>query len=62
MASQQAPQQAFEPVLAALTSMQSSESRSQKNQAHEFLESFQKSVCFGYYYPPFILLLVYGQY
>ncbi|MCJ1422658.1 Nuclear import receptor [Sticta canariensis] len=33
----------FEPVLAALTTMQGNVERSQKSQAHQFLESFQKS-------------------
>lgn len=37
--------QAFAPVLAALQTMQSNVDRSQKGQAHEFLEQFQKSVC-----------------
>jgi transportin-3 len=36
--------QTFAPVLAALVTMQSSVSRSEKTQAHEFLEKFQKSV------------------
>ncbi|KAH0358344.1 ARM repeat-containing protein, partial [Aureobasidium melanogenum] len=35
--------QAFAPVLAALQTMQSNVDRSQKGQAHEFLEQFQKS-------------------
>ena len=35
---------AFAPVLAALSTMQSSAERSQKSQAHEYLETFQKSV------------------
>lgn len=37
-------QDAFAPVLVALSTMQSNVDRSQKNQAHEFLEKFQKSV------------------
>jgi hypothetical protein len=37
--------QAFAPVLAALQTMQSNVDRTQKGQAHEFLEQFQKSVC-----------------
>ena len=36
--------QAFAPVLAALATMQGNAPRDQKTQAHEFLESFQKSV------------------
>ena len=35
----------FAPVLAALSTMQSNVERSQKSQAHEYLERFQKSVC-----------------
>ena len=38
-------QQAFAPVLAALTTMQGSVERGQKIQAHAYLEKFQKSVC-----------------
>lgn len=34
----------FAPVLAALSTMQSNAERSQKSQAHDYLESFQKSV------------------
>lgn len=34
----------FASVLAALTTMQSNEERTQKSQAHEFLENFQKAV------------------
>ena len=34
----------FAPVLAALSTMQSNAERSQKSQAHEYLEKFQKSV------------------
>ncbi len=34
----------FAPVLAALSTMQSNAGRSQKSQAHEYLENFQKSV------------------
>lgn len=37
-------QQAFAPVLAALETMQSTADRANKDGAHEFLESFQKSV------------------
>ena len=37
-------QQAFEPILAAHTTMQSGANRTQKEQAHQFLEQFQKSV------------------
>lgn len=35
---------AFGPVLAAVATMQGNVSRSEKTQAHEFLEKFQKSV------------------
>lgn len=34
----------FASVLAALMTMQSNEQRTQKAQAHEFLENFQKTV------------------
>lgn len=37
------PQQAFTPVLAAMATMRDGQ-REQKKAAHEFLESFQKSV------------------
>ena len=37
-------QHVFEPVLAAHNVMQSAANRAQKEQAHEFLEKFQKSV------------------
>ena len=37
-------QQVYEPVLAAHNMMQSASNRTQKEQAHEFLEKFQKSV------------------
>jgi len=37
-------QQVYEPVLAAHNLMQSGSNRTQKEQAHEFLEKFQKSV------------------
>lgn len=46
-ASNASGQQAFAPVLAALSTMQSSVSRQEKTHAHEFLEKFQKSVSFG---------------
>jgi transportin-3 len=36
-------QQVYEPVLAAHNLMQSASNRTQKEQAHEFLEKFQKS-------------------
>ncbi|KAJ5541906.1 hypothetical protein N7535_004325 [Penicillium sp. DV-2018c] len=36
--------QAFAPVLAAVATMQGNVSRSEKTQAHEFLEKFQKSI------------------
>lgn len=36
--------QAFGPVLAAVATLQGNVSRSEKAQAHEFLEKFQKSV------------------
>ncbi|KAM5497216.1 Nuclear import receptor [Microsporum canis] len=42
-ASNASGQQAFAPVLAALSTMQSSVSRQEKTHAHEFLEKFQKS-------------------
>lgn len=44
MAANADAQQAFAPVLAALATMQANTDRSQKAQAHEFLEQFQKSV------------------
>lgn len=34
----------IEPVLAALTTMQANVDRSQKSEAHAYLENFQKSV------------------
>jgi transportin-3 len=37
-------QTGFEPVLAAHNMMQSAGNRAQKEQAHQFLEQFQKSV------------------
>jgi transportin-3 len=40
-------QPGFEPVLAAHNMMQSSGNRAQKEQAHQFLEQFQKSVCWS---------------
>lgn len=40
-------QQVYEPVLAAHNLMQSASNRTQKEQAHEFLEKFQKSVCWA---------------
>jgi transportin-3 len=45
MASKEAGQ-AFAPVLAAVATMQGNVSRSDKTQAHEFLEKFQKSVSY----------------
>lgn len=36
--------EAFVPVLTALQTMQSNVNRSQKEQAHSYLEEFQKSV------------------
>ncbi|KAI7654111.1 hypothetical protein KC318_g13789, partial [Hortaea werneckii] len=36
-------QQAFAPVLSALATMSSNADRSQKGQAHQYLEQFQKS-------------------
>ena len=39
--------ESFAPVLAALSVMQSNVERSQKTQAHDYLEKFQKSVGFG---------------
>jgi len=44
MASTNGTQQAFAPVLAALATMQSNADRTQKGQAHEYLEQFQKAV------------------
>jgi transportin-3 len=41
---QAAAGQAFAPVLTAVATMQGNVSRSEKTQAHEFLEKFQKSV------------------
>ena len=38
--------QAFAPVLAALATMESNLDRTQKGQAHEYLEQYQKSVRF----------------
>lgn len=43
-------QQVYEPVLAAHNLMQSASNRTQKEQAHEFLEKFQKSVCWAWAY------------
>ncbi|KGO67940.1 Armadillo-like helical [Penicillium italicum] len=43
MASKEAGQ-AFAPVLAAVATMQGNASRTEKTQAHEFLEKFQKSI------------------
>lgn len=43
MASKEAGQ-TFAPVLAAVATMQGNASRTEKTQAHEFLEKFQKSV------------------
>ena len=37
-------EQAFGPVLAAVATMQGNVSRTDKTNAHEFLEKFQKSV------------------
>jgi transportin-3 len=37
-------QQAFAPVLAAHSTMSSGADRAQKEQAHQYLEQFQKSV------------------
>lgn len=34
----------LEPILAALSTMQANAERSQKSQAHDYLEKFQKSV------------------
>lgn len=50
---QAAAGQAFSPVLAAVATMQGNVSRSEKTQAHEFLEKFQKSVCYGPF-PPLV--------
>jgi transportin-3 len=38
-------QQVFDPVLAAHNTMSSQADRAQKEQAHQYLEQFQKSVC-----------------
>jgi transportin-3 len=38
-------QQVFDPVLAAHNTMSSQADRVQKEQAHQYLEQFQKSVC-----------------
>jgi hypothetical protein len=46
--------ESFAPVLAALQTMQSNVDRTQKGQAHEFLEQFQKSV--HHLSPPKLLL------
>ena len=43
-------QEAFAPVLAALSAMQSNADPSQKSQAHEYLEKFQKSVGITHYH------------
>lgn len=40
-------QAGFEPVLAAHQLMATGANRAQKEQAHQFLEQFQKSVCVG---------------
>lgn len=40
--------QPFAPVLAAVATMQGNVPRSEKAQAHEFLEKFQKSVRFSF--------------
>jgi len=47
MAAKTGAQPGFAPVLAALATMQSNALRSEKGQAHEFLEQFQKSVHLG---------------
>jgi transportin-3 len=51
MAAKSSPEAGFAPVLAALATMQSNASRSEKGQAHEFLEQFQKSVRLISFYP-----------
>jgi transportin-3 len=51
MAAKSGAQAGFAPVLAALATMQSNASRAEKAQAHEFLEQFQKSVRFIWFYP-----------
>jgi transportin-3 len=38
-------QHVFDPVLAAHNTMASQADRAQKEQAHQYLEQFQKSVC-----------------
>lgn len=44
MANKSNGRETFAPVLAAVATMQGNASRSEKSQAHEFLEKFQKSV------------------
>ena len=50
-------EQAFGPVLAAVATMQGNVSRSEKTNAHEFLEKFQKSVSLS---PSLLLLWITG--
>lgn len=44
MAAKTDPSSGFAPVLSALATMQSNVAGREKTQAHEFLETFQKSV------------------
>lgn len=53
MTSKEGAGQAFAPVLAAVATMQGNVPRSEKTQAHEFLEKFQKSVRLA----PFCLII-----
>ena len=53
-----AAEQAFGPVLAAVATMQGNVSRSEKTNAHEFLEKFQKSVSLSF---PLLLLWITGM-
>lgn len=52
----------FASVLAALTTMQSNEQRTQKAQAHEFLENFQKTVSLQRSYTPLQPDLIFMDY
>lgn len=52
----------FASVLAALMTMQSNEQRTQKAQAHEFLENFQKTVSLQRSYPPLQTELIFMDY
>lgn len=52
----------FASVLAALTTMQSNEQHTQKSQAHEFLENFQKTVSLHRSYPSLQTDLIFMDY